>query len=100
VALVRVPFEVPVDPPQIARSAWLQAQGIDSFAAHTLPTAKMLMRQGAGRLIRRSTDKGLIALLDPRLITKRYGEQILANLPQEMRTFREVGEAVGWLGLE
>jgi ATP-dependent DNA helicase DinG len=100
VALVRVPFEVPVDPPQIARMAWFQTQGLDAFASHTLPLAKMLMRQGAGRLIRRVTDRGVIALLDPRLQTKRYGEEILANLPPEMRTFRDIDDAVGWLGIE
>jgi ATP-dependent DNA helicase DinG len=99
VALVRVPFDVPIDPTQIARMAWLQAQGIDAFGSHTLPTAKMLMRQGAGRLIRRTSDRGIVALLDPRLQTKRYGEEILANLPPEMRAFRDIGEAVAWLGL-
>ena len=52
VVLVRVPFEVPIDPPQIARLAYLQTQGRDAFGEHTLPMAKMLMRQGAGRLIR------------------------------------------------
>jgi ATP-dependent DNA helicase DinG len=100
VALVRVPFEVPIDPPQIARMAWLQTLGMDAFGSHTLPLAKMLMRQGAGRLIRRVTDKGIIALLDPRLQTKRYGEEILANLPPEMRTYRDIDDAVGWLGIE
>jgi ATP-dependent DNA helicase DinG len=100
VALVRVPFEVPVDPPQVARMAHLQQQGLDAFREHTLPQAKMLMRQGAGRLIRRAEDKGIIALLDPRLQTKAYGEQILANLPSDMRTFRDIRDAVGWIGLE
>jgi Rad3-related DNA helicase len=61
--------------------------------------AKMLMRQGAGRLIRRDTDKGIIALLDPRLQSKRYGEDILANLPAGMRVFRDIRDAVGWVGL-
>jgi ATP-dependent DNA helicase DinG len=100
VVLVRVPFEVPVDPPQVARMAHLQQQGLDAFREHTLPQAKMLMRQGAGRLIRRAEDKGIIALLDPRLQTKAYGEQILANLPSDMRTFRDIRDAVGWIGLE
>lgn len=100
VALVRVPFEVPTDPPQIARLAWLQQQGLDPFHEHTLAQAKMLMRQGAGRLIRRANDRGMIALLDARLQTKRYGEEILANLPPEMRMFRDVADAVGWIGLE
>lgn len=100
VALVRVPFEVPTDPPQIARMAYLQTQGLDAFFEHTLPLAKMLMRQGAGRLIRRDGDKGIIALLDPRLQTKRYGEAILDNLPPGMRTFRDIRDAIGWIGLE
>lgn len=100
VVLVRVPFEVPIDPPQIARMAYLQSQGLNAFAEHTLPVAKMLMRQGAGRLIRRAEDKGIIALLDPRIQSKRYGEEILANLPAGMRTFRNIEDAVGWIGLE
>ena len=100
VVLVRVPFEVPIEPPAIARLAFLQTQGRDAFGEHTLPQAKMLMRQGAGRLIRRSDDRGLIAILDPRVLTKRYGEAILDNLPHEMRTFRDLEEAVAWIGLE
>ena len=100
VVLVRVPFEVPIDPPQIARLAYLQTQGLNAFGEHTLPLAKMMMRQGAGRLIRRAEDKGIIAILDPRIQTKRYGEEILANLPNGMRTFRDIGDAVGWIGLE
>lgn len=100
VVLVRVPFEVPIDPPQIARLAYLQTQGLNAFGEHTLPLAKMLMRQGAGRLIRRAGDKGIIAILDPRIQTKRYGEEILANLPEGMRTFRDIADAVGFIGLE
>jgi ATP-dependent DNA helicase DinG len=96
---VRVPFEVPTDPPQITRMAHLQSQGLDAFHEHTLPLAKMLMRQGAGRLIRRIDDKGVICLLDPRLQTKAYGEEILGNLPREMRIFRDVRDALGWVGL-
>jgi len=99
VALVRVPFEVPIDPAAVARMAWLQSQGQDPFAVHTLPAAKMMMRQGAGRLIRRAEDRGIIALLDPRLKTKRYGEDILANLPPDMRQFEDIYDAVAWIGL-
>ena len=100
VALVRVPFEVPTDPPQIARLAWLQSQGLDPFMEHTLPQAKTMIRQGAGRLVRRAGDKGIIALLDPRLHTKRYGEEILANLPPEITRFADLADAVGHVGLE
>ena len=91
---------MPTDPPQIARLAWLQAQGLDAFREHTLAGAKMMMRQGAGRLIRRAGDRGIIALLDPRLQTKRYGAEILANLPAETSTFRDIADAVGHIGLE
>lgn len=99
VALVRIPFEVPVEPSQIARMAFLASQGMDPFQTHTLPNAKIIMRQGAGRLIRSENDKGVIALLDPRLQTKRYGDQILANLPSGMRQFSDIRDAVGWIGL-
>jgi ATP-dependent DNA helicase DinG len=99
VAVVRVPFEVPVDPAQVARNAYLAVQGLNGFAAHSLPNAKMMIRQGVGRLIRRAEDKGLIAILDPRLRSKRYGEEILANLPPGMRTFDDAADAVGWVGL-
>ncbi|HRK21861.1 MAG TPA: ATP-dependent DNA helicase, partial [Fimbriimonadaceae bacterium] len=100
VAVVRVPFEVPVDPAQIARNAYLASKGLHGFMAHSLPNAKMMIRQGVGRLIRRAEDKGVIAILDPRLRTKRYGEDILANLPPGMRTFDDAADAVGWVGLE
>lgn len=99
VVLVRVPFEVPIDPPQIARLAWMQTQGLDAFREHTLPVAKMMMRQGVGRLIRRAEDRGVIALLDPRLRTKRYGDEILMNLPQEARVYDDIADAVGRVGL-
>jgi len=100
VVIVRVPFEVPVEPPQIARMAYLNSQGIDPFREHSLANAKMMMRQGVGRLIRSTEDKGVIALLDPRLRSKRYGEEILDNLPANMRRFDDIADAVGWIGLE
>ncbi len=99
VALVRIPFEVPFEPSQIARMAYLAHQGMDPFQTHTLPNAKIIMRQGAGRLIRSENDKGIIALLDPRLQTKRYGEQILDNLPAGMRQFSDIRDAAGWIGI-
>ncbi len=99
VAVVRVPFEVPFEPPAVVRMAYLASLGFDPFQAHTLPMAKMMVRQGAGRLIRKDGDKGIIALLDPRLRTKRYGEEILDNLPSDMRQFDDIVEAVAWTGL-
>ncbi|CAN5614962.1 ATP-dependent DNA helicase [soil metagenome] len=100
VALVRIPFEVPIDPPQLTRLAWLATQGMDPFRVHTLPTAKMAMRQGMGRLLRRAEDRGIVALLDPRLRTKRYGEEILLNFPEDMRRFEDLADAMGYLGMD
>jgi ATP-dependent DNA helicase DinG len=97
VVLVRIPFEVPVDPPAVARLAYLQTLGIDAFRDHTLPQAKMLMRQGAGRLIRHAEDTGVIAILDPRIRTKPYGEEFLANLPPGMREYDDFIDAAGWV---
>lgn len=99
VILVRVPFEVPVEPPQIVRMAWLQSRGVDGFVGHSLPNATMLVRQGAGRLIRSAEDRGVVALLDPRLISKRYGERILANLPA-MRRFDDPLAACAHVGID
>lgn len=100
VALTRIPFEVPVDPPSLVRSASMTLQGRDPFREHALAMAKMLMRQGAGRLIRNTEDRGIIAILDPRVRTKNYGEAILENLPRGMRTFRDIHEAMAAIGLE
>lgn len=100
VVLVRVPFEVPVDPPQLARQAWLESKGENPFFSWTLPQAKMMVRQGAGRLIRRDADHGVIAILDPRVRTKRYGEAILENLPPGMTMCEDFLEAMVHAGLE
>lgn len=99
VVLVRVPFEVPVDPPAVARMAWLQSRGLDPFVSYSLPQATMMIRQGAGRLIRRVDDRGVIALLDPRLRTKGYGERIFENLPPGMRSFDDIRDAVAHAGI-
>ena len=100
VVLVRIPFEVPVEPPQVVRQIWYAQQGSDGFKEYTVPQAKMVVRQGLGRLIRTDQDKGLMALLDPRVHTKRYGQEFLENLPQECRTFTDVADALGYLGLD
>lgn len=100
VALTRIPFEVPVDPPSVVRNAWMTLDGRDPFREHSLANAKMLMRQGAGRLIRNDGDRGIIAILDPRVRTKNYGEAILENLPRGMRTFTDIYDAMAAVGIE
>ncbi|MCE9558375.1 MAG: ATP-dependent DNA helicase [Armatimonadetes bacterium] len=100
VVVVRVPFEVPIEPLQVARQAFMSMQGRDGFAEWTIPSAKMLVRQGVGRLVRNDVDRGLVVLLDPRLRSKPYGESFLLNLPDGVRVFDDAADALGFLSLD
>ena len=94
VVLVRIPFEVPISPPQMARHALLRWRGEDPFESWTLPLAKQQIRQGFGRLIRRADDRGIVCLLDARLHTRPYGKSILANLPANIPVYHLIEDAV------
>lgn len=77
VVIVRLPFQVPSDPIFAARSE----QYDNSFMEYAVPDAVLRFRQGFGRLIRTKTDRGVVALFDNRVITKRYGRVFLDSLP-------------------
>jgi ATP-dependent DNA helicase DinG len=79
--ITRLPFQSPGHPLTQARMAMLKAQGRDPFADHSLPEAILKFRQGFGRLIRGSQDRGTVVVLDPRVRTKAYGRRFLAALP-------------------
>ncbi len=81
VVVARLPFASPGSPLEEARREWLTSQGIDPFDGSTLPRAILKFRQGVGRLIRCSTDYGAIVVLDPRIVTKRYGASFLRAIP-------------------
>lgn len=81
VIVVRLPFSSPEDPLFKARAAKLTEQGIHPFNGYSLPEAVMRLRQGFGRLIRASSDKGFFILLDRRIETKSYGRRFLESLP-------------------
>lgn len=81
VIIVRLPFMSPEDPVFKAKAEQLTAQGLNPFAHFALPEAVMRMRQGFGRLIRSSSDKGFFIILDRRIETKSYGNQFLSSLP-------------------
>lgn len=95
VIIDRLPFSVPDDPVIQARVERLKAQGRDWFHEFTLPEAIIRLKQGFGRLIRTGSDKGLVAILDNRLLTKAYGATILKALPQcpRVRDLDDVAEA-------
>jgi len=82
VIITRLPFDPPADPITEAKAEWIRAEGGDPFRELMLPDALVKFRQGAGRLIRTREDRGLITLLDSRLLTKTYGRLFLAGLPQ------------------
>jgi ATP-dependent DNA helicase DinG len=93
VVLDRIPFPRPDDPLLQARRDRL---GPSAFAVIDLPRAATLLAQGAGRLIRGATDRGVVAILDPRLSTARYGWELVRALPPMRRT-RHLGDVVEWL---
>ncbi|OUC08418.1 hypothetical protein RY27_09115, partial [Litorilinea aerophila] len=75
--IVRLPFAVPSDPMVAARSAEME----NPFWDYTLPDAILRLRQGFGRLIRRTTDRGVVIILDSRIWRKEYGQAFLESLP-------------------
>jgi ATP-dependent DNA helicase DinG len=81
VVIDRIPFPRPDDPVRSARAEAVDRAGGSGFMAVAVAHAALMLAQGAGRLIRRSTDRGVVAILDPRLITKRYGTVLRRALP-------------------
>lgn len=81
VVIDRIPFPRPDDPLLQARSERVQAAGGNGFAAVSVPRAALLLAQGAGRLIRSPADRGVVAVLDPRLVTAGYGTTLLRSMP-------------------
>jgi ATP-dependent DNA helicase DinG len=81
VVIDRIPFPRPDEPLLQARSERVEASGGSGFVAVSVPRAALLMAQGAGRLIRTMTDRGVVAVLDPRLVTAGYGRTLRASMP-------------------
>ena len=100
VVIVRLPFKVPNDPLQLARSATLA----DPFAQLALPEAVLRLKQGFGRLIRRRSDRGAVVLLDHRVGNRTYGRAFLDALPRaavHLGTSDEMAPAIAaWLKVE
>lgn len=81
VIIDKLPFAVPTDPVVAARQRFIEQQGGSSFYEYSVPQAIITLKQGLGRLIRSATDRGLLAVLDPRLRTASYGRLFLQSLP-------------------
>ncbi|MDR2370545.1 MAG: ATP-dependent DNA helicase DinG [Treponema sp.] len=89
VILCRLPFRTPNDPVFEARREALEKKGMSAFMELSLPESVMKFKQGFGRLMRRSSDHGVVAVLDGRIIKKRYGEFFIRSLPETKKCFGE-----------
>ncbi len=86
VAIDRIPFPRPDEPVLSARAAEADAAGGSGFMQISLPRAALLLAQGTGRLIRSLDDRGVVAILDSRIVNKRYGSLLLNSMPPFWRT--------------
>lgn len=81
VLIDRIPFPRPDDPLMAARTQAVASSGGNGFMAVAATHAALLLAQGTGRLIRTAADRGVVAVLDPRLVTARYSSFLLASMP-------------------
>jgi ATP-dependent DNA helicase DinG len=99
VVIDKLPFASPGEPLVQARIEQLRSEGEDPFSAFQVPEAALALKQGFGRLIRSAKDRGIVALLDPRIAGRSYGRRFLASLPR-CRLVRSAEEARGfWTSL-
>ena len=95
--IAKLPFRVPTEPITAAHCEAIVAHGGDAFVEYMLPHAALRLKQGFGRLIRSATDRGVVVIADPRIVTKAYGRGLLEGLPQARRSigpWSEIVEAV------
>ncbi|MBN2804379.1 MAG: ATP-dependent DNA helicase, partial [Deltaproteobacteria bacterium] len=82
VIIDKLPFSSPQDPVTEARIANLKEQHIEPFSNYQIPQAVITLKQGFGRLIRTAGDRGIVAILDSRIVTKHYGRKFINSLPK------------------
>ena len=92
VIIVKLPFTVPNDPVFVARAEAIEQRGGNSFMELSVPEAVIKFRQGIGRLIRRTDDKGVVTVLDRRLYEKRYGSIFLQSIPECKKIYEPLSE--------
>jgi len=97
VIIDRLPFASPGDPLVAARIDQLRQRGEEPFLSYQLPQAAIALRQGFGRLIRSRQDRGVVALLDRRITSRRYGQFFLRSLPPAIR-IGDLSALKAWLG--
>jgi Rad3-related DNA helicase len=85
VVIDKLPFGVPDDPVHEARVNQMKANGENWFGSYVLPQVVLQLKQGVGRLLRTHEDRGVMAILDTRLVTRGYGREVLNALPPAKR---------------
>ncbi|MCE9661219.1 MAG: ATP-dependent DNA helicase [Burkholderiales bacterium] len=98
VVIDKLPFPPPNDPLVEARVRRLEGEGRNAFTDYFVAEAAISLKQGAGRLIRSESDRGLLVVCDPRMAAMAYGRRLFAALPPMARLERE-SEAIEWLGV-
>lgn len=96
VIIDKLPFASPDDPLLKARLDDCKKRGLEGFAAVQIPQAVIALKQGAGRLIRDNTDRGVLLLCDTRMVTRPYGQTFMQSLPDMKRT-RDVKQVITFL---
>ena len=99
VVIDKLPFAPPDDPVLAARLESLEREGGNPFFDYQLPQAVISLKQGAGRLIRDETDRGVLVICDPRLFSKPYGRRILTSLPP-MKLVRELDKVIAFVAAD
>lgn len=89
VVITRLPFQVPTDPVYLAKEEDLKNRGRYPFMDLALPRASLKLKQGFGRLMRKTDDHGIVCILDNRIVKKQYGALLLNSLPETLRSIKE-----------
>lgn len=88
VFITKLPFSVPDDPVDATMAEWIEQRGGNPFIEWTVPAASMRLTQAVGRLLRTEQDRGRVVLMDRRVVTRRYGQQLLNSLPPFRREIK------------
>ena len=94
----RLPFAVPDAPLTASRIERLREDGGDPFGSYQIPRAALALKQGFGRLIRSRKDRGVVAILDGRILRKNYGATLLASLPEKCPRTYVLDDVRGFFG--